>query len=66
MSPNEVMGAVFGTGRSRRQAPSTEMSSIARSSWRSGFRQMTRTMPFSSAIPESAINPTEAETDRPT
>ncbi len=56
--------AVIKTGRRRTQAPSTLASARARPSRVSRFKCETSTMPFWRAMPKSAMNPTEAGTDR--
>jgi hypothetical protein len=62
--PSAAARAVINTGRNLKLAPLIEASSTANPSIISWFMYVTNTIPLSSAIPNSAIKPTEAGTER--
>ena len=64
IKPNAVVTAVIRTGRKRKHAPRCEASSIGIPSRTSWLKYVTSTMPFSNAIPNRAIKPTEDGTER--
>src|SRR2546427_233247 len=62
--PKAVMEAVISTGRSRRSEPSRTTCSMGRPSACRWLKCVTSTNPLSTAMPSSAMKPTEAGTDR--
>ena len=62
--PKAVMEAVISTGRNRRSEPSRTTCSMGRPSACRWLKCVTSTNPLSTAMPSSAMKPTEAGTDR--
>ena len=62
--PRAATKAVIATGRSRVRAPSRTASGIAVPSSTSARMWFSSTKPFRTATPESAMNPTAAETEK--
>ncbi len=62
--PKAAMLAVIKTGRNRRFAPSTTTSPKAMPASSNWLKYVTITTPFKTAIPNRAIKPTEAGTDK--
>ena len=63
-NPSPATRAVVSTGRSRVMAPSITASSSALPPVRNDRIKLTITRPFSTATPESAMNPTPADMDK--
>ncbi len=61
--PSDATRAVIATGRSRVMAPSRIASRFGRPSATSCLMKVSITRPFSTATPESAMNPTAAGTE---
>src|SRR5690606_23578411 len=62
--PNAAIVAVIMTGRSRRSDPSMTTSSMGMRRSTRWLKWLTMTTPLSTAMPSSAMKPTEAGTDR--
>ena len=63
-NPSAATSAVISTGRSRVKAPSTIASSSKRPCCLKSLMKDTNTKPLSTAIPESATNPTAADIEK--